>query len=103
MGAGAMTGFSNPFKPRGGAAYAQALQRIRGWTIAALPSNGLPGGDPVISITELACAEPGPPRETVILVMWPDAPAWKLRVHKAMPDVEEGDVRAAMTARERIG
>jgi hypothetical protein len=98
-----MAGFSNPFKPRGGAGYAQALQRIRGWTTATLSSTALPAGDPVISITELACAEPGcPPRETVILVMWPDAPAWKLRIHRAMPDVEEGDVRAAMDAREDV-
>jgi hypothetical protein len=99
-----MTGFSNPFKPRGGAGYADALQRIRSWTTAALPAGTLPGDDPTISITELNCAEPGcPPRETVILVMWPDAPAWKLRVHKAMPDVEEGDVLGAMPSRQTVG
>jgi hypothetical protein len=99
-----MTSFANPFKPRGGAGYAQALLRIRAWAGAALPAGTLPGGDPTISITELACAEPGcPPRETVILVMWPDAPAWKLRIHKAMPDVEEADILGAMAARETIG
>jgi hypothetical protein len=94
-----MTGFSNPFKPRGGASYAEALQRIRAWTTTALPSADPPPGDPVISIAEVACAEPGcPPRETSILVMWPSAPAWKLRVHKAMPDIEEGDIRDAIVA-----
>jgi hypothetical protein len=98
-----VTGFSNPFKPRGGAGYAQALQRIRAWMTAALPVDGLTGGEPVISVTELACAEPGcPPRETVILVMWPEAQAWKLRIHKAMPDVEEADVRRAMDARQAV-
>jgi hypothetical protein len=96
-----LTGFANPFKPRGGASYSEALQRIRAWTTAALSSARPPPGDPVISITELACAESGcPPRETVILVMFPNAPAWKLRVHKAMPDVEEEDVKDAMDMRE---
>ena len=90
--------FINPFKPRGGASYADALTRIRAWTKAAVPA-----GNPVISINELACAEPGcPPRETVILVMWPDTPAWKLRVHHAMTDVQESDVIAALTTVETI-
>jgi hypothetical protein len=93
-----MSGFDNPFKPRGGAGYLVALQRIRAWTRTALPP-----GDPVISINELACAEPGcPPRETVILVMWPEAPAWKLRVHKAMLDVEESDIALSMQSVEQI-
>lgn len=93
-----MNGFDNPLKPRGGTSYAEALARIRAWTIAAIPS-----GDPVISVTELACAEPGcPPRETVILVMWPDTPAWKVRVHKAMVDVQEEDVAEAIPLAERI-
>jgi hypothetical protein len=51
----------------------------------------------------LACAEPDcPPRETVILVMWPEAPAWKLRVHKAMLDVAEEDMALALQSAERI-
>lgn len=57
----------------------------------------------MISVTELARAEPGcPPCETVILVMWPEAQAWKLRIHKAMPDVEEADIRRAMDARQTV-
>lgn len=93
-----MNAFANPLKPRGGAGYEQALGRIRTWTRALLPA-----GDPVISVTELACAEEGcPPRETVILVMWADEPAWKLRVHKAMVDVCETDVGDALTTMEKI-
>lgn len=90
--------FINPLKPRVGVGYADALGRIRAWTRAALPA-----GDPVISINELACAEPGcPPRETIILVMWPNRPAWKARIHQAMVDVSEADVLAALNAAETI-
>ena len=93
-----MTGFVNPFKPRSGTSYADALARIRAWTKAAIPA-----GDAVISVNELACAEPGcPPRETVILVIWVGKPAWKLRLHNAMMDVLEADVIAAMRHVETI-
>jgi hypothetical protein len=92
-----MTAFVNPLR-RGGSGYAEALTRIRAWTRAALPD-----GDPVISVTELACAEPGcPPRETVVLVMWSAAPAQKIRIHKAMVDVMEADVIAAIAMAETI-
>ena len=94
-----MTDFVNPFKPRSGTSYADALARIRAWTKAAIPA-----GDAVISVNELACAEPGcPPRETVVLVMWPDAPAWKIRMHNAMPDVTEEEVVVALGSIEVIG
>lgn len=93
-----MSAFVNPLKPRGGTGYADALGRIKAWTRALLPP-----GDPVISVTELACTEEGcPPRETVILVMWPAEPAWKLRVHKAMVDIVETDIVDALTTKEII-
>jgi hypothetical protein len=93
-----MTGFVNPIKPRGGASYAEALSRIRAWTKAAIAD-----GEPTISVTELACAEPGcPPRETVILVMWADAAAWKIRIHKSMADVTHDDVIGALHAAEPV-
>lgn len=93
-----MTSFVNPLKPRGGAGYGEALSRIRAWTRARLPE-----GDPVISVNELACAEPGcPPRETSILVMWSGQPAWKLRVHQAMTDVREEDIVAALSDVETV-
>ncbi len=93
-----MTGFINPIKPRGGASYAEALSRIRRWVKEAIPP-----GEPTISVTELACAEPGcPPRETIILVMWADEPAWKLRIHKSMPDVTADDVALSLRSPERV-
>ncbi|MDX2203372.1 MAG: nitrate reductase [Hyphomicrobiaceae bacterium] len=93
-----MAAFVNPIRPRGGATYSEALSRIRAWTRAHGPTR-----EATISVTELACPEPGcPPRETVILVMRPEAPTWKLRVHKPMPDVNETDVIAALRAAETI-
>jgi hypothetical protein len=93
-----MTTFVNPIKPRGGAGYGEALSRIKVWTRAAITE-----GEPTISVTELACAEPGcPPRETVILVMWTDAAACKLRIHKSMADVSHDDVLDALRAPEPV-
>ncbi len=93
-----MTTFVNPIKPRSRAGYGEALSRIKAWTRAALTD-----GAPTISVTELACAEPGcPPRETVILVLWDDAAAWKLRVHKSMPDVTCDDVLGALRTPEPL-
>lgn len=35
-------------------------------------------------------------------LMWPAAPAWKLRIHKAMPDVQEGDIADGMKVQETV-
>lgn len=68
-----------------------AVRRIKGWIRAALT---LPA-DTTLSISELACPEPGcPPRETVILVMPAGRRAMKYAVHKALADVIEDDIRA---------
>jgi hypothetical protein len=93
-----MSTFINPFKPRGGAGYAQALSQIKSWTREVISHD-----EPTISVTELACAEPGcPPRETVILVFWPEAGASKLRIHKSMTDVTYDDVSGAFQAAEPV-
>jgi hypothetical protein len=97
-----MTTFVNPIKPRGGTGYGEALSRIKAWTRAAI-AEGEGKGEPAISVTELACAEPGcPPRETVVLVMWTDGIVWKLRIHKSMTDVTTDDVRHAIQSPEPI-
>ena len=94
-----MSAFINPLRGKRSPAYAEALQRIRQWT-----AESLPPGDPVISVTELSCAEPGcAPRETVILIMWPEGRAWKARIHKAIPDVTEAEVVLSLREAEHIG
>lgn len=85
-----MAAFSNPFMPKPSGSYMQFIGRIKEWTREALTV------DPVImiSVTELACPDPGcPPRETVIIVMEDPALPRRARIHKAMADVTRDDVR----------
>lgn len=72
-----------------GSGVIDAARRIKAWTRKALAIDD----DTVVSVTELACAEPGcPPRETVVLVLLPAGGARKLSVHAAMTEVTEADV-----------
>ncbi|MEZ5898543.1 MAG: hypothetical protein R3D51_03520 [Hyphomicrobiaceae bacterium] len=89
----------NPFQPKPRGGVQDALNRIRAWVRAAMPVDDRE----TISITELACAEPGcPPRETVIVIM-PTTGAWlKARVHKALGDVIEDDVLWALRKAELV-
>jgi hypothetical protein len=94
-----VSSFVNPLRGKGSPGYAEALQRIRRWT-----AEKLLGGDAVVSVSELSCAEPGcPPRETIILIMWPDGQAWKARIHKAIPDVTQEEVVLSLQTPEHIG
>lgn len=55
----------------------------------------------VVMVTELACLEPGcPPVETVLAVLG-TRPARQLKIHKAIPDVTEADVIAALASNHR--
>lgn len=86
-----MSGFNNPFAPKKSVSFAEAIDRIRGWTRA----TGAAGTEDVISVNELVCPEEGcPPRETVIIVMAGGQPR-KAVIHKAMKDVTKADVAAA--------
>lgn len=89
----------NPFQPKSRGGVQESLDRIRGWVRAEIPLSEVD----TISVTELACAEPGcPPRETVIVIM-PDTGPWlKARVHKALRDVLEDDVLWALRKAETV-
>lgn len=66
-----------------------AATSIKNWARSALCLED----ETVISVNELTCAKPGcPPRETVILILRKSAPAMRLSIHKAIPDVCERDV-----------
>jgi hypothetical protein len=83
--------YDNPFKPKPRGGYQSAITQIREWTRTAM---GLVDGD-LVSVTELACAEPGcPPRETVIVVIRADRTTVTLRIHKSMMEVVRADVVA---------
>ncbi len=90
---------SNPFAPRPRGGYPDVLKQIRGWVRDIVPLDA----EDVISVTELACAEPGcPPKETVIVIMRGSGKWEKLRIHKAMPDVSEEDVLYASRSAEIV-
>jgi hypothetical protein len=89
-----MAGFSNPLAPKPSGSYMGFISRIRAWTRDALAV------DPaiLISVNELACPEAGcPPRETVIIVMTDASSPRRARIHKAMADVTDDDVRHAFS------
>lgn len=90
---------SNPFAPRPRGGYPNVLKQIRTWVRDIVPLDA----EDTISVTELACAEPGcPPKETVIVVMRSSGPWEKMRIHKAMPDVTEMDVLFASRSAETV-
>ena len=86
-----MNTFINPFAPARRSLPSQTTA-IKAWTREALEC----GGDVVVSVNQLACAEPGcPPQETVVLLLLSDRRALKFSIHKALYDVTEADVAAA--------
>lgn len=57
-------------------------------------------GDAVV-VSELQCTEPGcPPIETVLALLRPDRNYRQVKIHKALLDVVESDVRHAFLAHE---
>jgi hypothetical protein len=93
-----MGSFHNPFKPRSGTGYIEALANIRRWASAAIAND-----DALMSVTESACPLPDcPPRETIILIMPTRAAPSKLRIHKAMADVTEADVLHGIRSLEKV-
>lgn len=75
------------------------MKQIRSWVRNIVPLDA----EDTVSITELACTEPGcPPKETVIVVMRVSGVWDKLRIHRAMPDVTETDVLHASRSAETV-
>ncbi len=90
---------SNPFAPRPRGGYPEALKQIRSWVRDVIPLDP----EDTISVTELACAEPGcPPKETVIVIMHSSGLWEKMRIHNAMPDVSEMDILYASRKTETV-
>lgn len=86
-----MTGaFRNPLS-RNKAGYPDAVARLKAETRALL---GL-SDDVVISVTELACREPGcPDIETVVAVLKAGLKPRIIRMHKPIPEVTLGELAA---------
>jgi hypothetical protein len=90
-----MRGFVNPLRQERPSGFPQRAALIKSWTRRALQL----GNDAVVSVNELACAQPGcPPRQSVILVMTEGASPIKLAIHKGLMDVVEADILAEIDA-----
>lgn len=88
-----MSGFVNPLARRRPEGVSDRTASIKIWVRKSLALSD----DTVISVNELACSEPGcPPRHTVVLVMATHAPTVQFDVHKAILDVEHGDILNAL-------
>ena len=84
-----MNSFVNPLSRQRPTGFSARMAEIKSWTKAAL----LLDDDAVISVSELACSQPGcPPRQIVVLIFSDTAPARKFTVHKALLDTTEADI-----------
>jgi hypothetical protein len=67
--------------------------RIRGWALAILKAEP----DTTVSVNEIACRDPACPGvETIILVLRPGQRTRACKIAKAIEDVTETDVSAAL-------
>lgn len=93
-----MNSIVNPLRRlSSGPVFVQA-SKIKAWVRQALELDEAV----VVSVNEIACAQPGcPPEETVILVLRAGR-AMKLSIHKALADVIEADVIEASGKGENL-
>ena len=71
----------------------EAVARVKAWARAALGT----GEEVALAVNEIACLDPGcPGLETVILVMSPGERTRAFKITKALDEVVEQDVRAAL-------
>lgn len=76
---------------------AAVAARLKGEIAAALHL----GPDDVLSVNEIACADPGcPDMETIVLVMRASRPTRALRIRRLMDEVNAGDI-ANLVAEEK--
>lgn len=95
-----MTGFVNPLARKRRPGYSEAIDRIKATvrTVLDLPD------DVVVSVTELACREPGcPDIETVVAILSAGRKPLTVRFHKSIPDITDGDLNAALGTLAREG
>lgn len=84
-----MTGTRNPFARKQAPGYPAAIANLKRevYRLLDLPP------EVVVSISELACHEPGCPEiETVVMVMIEERPPLTARIHKPIPDVNSEDL-----------
>jgi hypothetical protein len=71
---------------------AATIERVKGWTRAALHP-----GEGTVAVNEIVCADPAcPGYETVVLIMAPGQKTRAVKVQKPVEEVTEQDIRDAL-------
>lgn len=92
-----MSGFVNPLAGRRAPGYAQAIERLKTATRELLALSD----DAVVSVTELACRDPGCPAiETVVAILVAGERPRTARFHKRIPEIGESDLAVAFGVTE---
>jgi hypothetical protein len=87
-----MSGFVNPLGRSRPPGYAQAIERLKTATRRLLSLSD----DAVVSVTELACPDPGcPDIETVVAILIAGERPRTARFQKRIPEVDPSDLAAA--------
>jgi hypothetical protein len=90
-----MNNFVNPLARKRKPGYPEAVDRVKVTVRSILDL----ADDIVVSVTELACREPGcPDVETVIAILAPGRKAVTVRLHTTIPEIVEGDLASALLA-----
>jgi len=72
---------------------AEAVLRVKEWVVIALEASA----ETSLAVNEIACLDPAcPGLETVILVMEPGRKTRAVKIGKALDEVTEQDIRAAL-------
>lgn len=88
-----MNSLANPMGGQRQSGFSARMTDIKSWTRAALSLDD----NVVISINELACAQPGcPPQQVVILILCKSQVALRFAVHKTLLEMVEADILNAV-------
>ena len=88
-----MSGFVNPLARKRAPGYPEAIDRLKAATREQLKLSN----DVVVSVTELACREPGcPDVETIVAVLIAGEKPRTVRFHKRIIEVDSFELVAAL-------
>jgi hypothetical protein len=88
-----MNSFVNPLARRRAPGYPEAIDRLKAATREQLHL----ANDIVISVTELACRDPGcPDVETIIAILTADKNPRMVRFHKRIVEIDGSELAAAL-------
>ena len=88
-----MSGFVNPLARKRGLGYRESIDRLSAATREQLKLSD----EAVVSVTELACREPGcPDVETIVAVLIAGKKPRTVRFHKRIPEIDLSELATAL-------